>query len=296
MTERPTPNDLYRAAQLLIREGQPVFPCLDIDRGKKKAKAPYFIKPTLLNGVKDATVDPAMVKQWWSSKRGAAIGLATGHLWDVLDVDVKNGADGRRHLHKLQHNGLLNGCKRVVKTPSGGFHLYFRAAPAEDLTNKANSELGLDVRARGGYVIAPPSFVIVTDDFTGEVLYEGCYEDLGEPVNSTDEPLMWNLIVNALAPVDEDTRKPIILPPSERKSIGGLKEFILRLKEGERNNGLHWAVCRCLDAGIDPHELVECALYIGLTEEETLRTVEAAIARVGLTASDLKSETEAMFD
>jgi hypothetical protein len=287
----PSANDLYRAAQLLAREGQPVFPCLDKDRGTKhRAKSPWT-----RNGYQDASADIPQIKTWWTSYRGAAIGLPTGVLWDVLDVDIKNGSDGRRHLHKLQVNGLLNGCKRVVKTPSGGFHLYFKAAPnTHGLTNKANRELGLDVRSAGGYVLAPPSYIIVFDDL-GEYSYEGAYEDLGPTTGSTDEPLMWELILNALAPIDADTRKPIILPTAERRGIGGLREFVLKLREGERNNGLHWAVCRCIDAGIDPNELMDVALYTGLTEEETAKTINSAIARAGLTAGDLMTEAESLF-
>ena len=281
----PTANDLYRAAQVLARAGQPVFPCRSVYQDEKhKDKAPLTT-----NGLKDATTDRDQIKRWWKRHGDAAIGIPTGIVWDVLDVDVKRDIDGRVHLPFLQRIGLLNGCKRIVRTPSGGWHLYFLAAPAGSLTNKASAKLGLDVRSHGGYVLAPPSHLVGED-------YAGAYVDEGETTGSTDEALMWDLIVSALTPTDTETNKPVALLPSERRaSVAALREWVSILQPGERNNGLHWAVCRCIDNGIDPHELVEPALLAGLGEHETLLTINSALKRAGLAADDLQSEAEAMF-
>ncbi|HXS18021.1 MAG TPA: bifunctional DNA primase/polymerase, partial [Polyangiaceae bacterium] len=108
---------LVRAARDLTRIGQPVFPC---KTSGERAKAPYT-----RNGLKDATLDLDRIKYWWRQQPDAAIGLPTGIIWDVLDVDIKDTADGRVHLPMLNRLGLLNGCKDVVRTPSGGWHLYF---------------------------------------------------------------------------------------------------------------------------------------------------------------------------
>lgn len=277
---QPTPNQLYRAAQKLVRDGQPVFPCRPTGA---KAKAPMT-----KNGLKDATLDLAQIKQWWKAKGDSAIGIPTGIIWDVLDVDIKPEADGRRHLSDLRALGLLDGCQRVVRTPSGGWHLYFRATPG--LTNKARAQLGLDVRAKGGYVLAPPSWI---DDGEKSI---GQYEEMDLPLGFTDEPLRWNDIMSCLAPENTITREPVAILPSERRgSLAALREWVLNLREGERNNGLHWAVCRCIENGIDPHELVEPALECGLGEEEILLTVNSALRRAGVTADSLDSEAEALF-
>jgi hypothetical protein len=284
----PDPNVLYKAARRLAREGNPVFPCRPVDVGERSAKSPLT-----RNGFKDGSTDRDQIKAWWRAHGSAAIGFATGHVWDVLDVDIKKNADGRVHLPMLQRLGLLNGCKRVVRTPSGGWHLYFLAYPG--LTNKARgATLGLDVRGLGGYVLAPPSW-IRTRNTEGEV-YEGSYEEVGATTGGTDDPLMWDLIVSALEPRDTQTRKPIHLLPSERRaSLAALREWVSILAKGERNNGLFWAVSRCIEAGIDPHELVEPALLTGLGEEEILRTVDSALLRAGLAAEELDTEAEAMF-
>lgn len=275
----PSPNDLYRAAQALIREGQPVFPC---HAKGEKAKAPMT-----KHGLNDATLDLAQIKRWWKSHGDAALGIPTGIVWDVLDVDVKDDRDGRVHLPYLQRLGLLNGCQKVVRTPSGGWHLYFKAASG--LTNKARAALGLDVRARGGYVIAPPSY-IWTDD------YEGAYEDIGPTEGATDEPLLWDLIHSTLAPIDTDTNKPVQLLGYERSSsLAALRGWLSERMPGERNNALHWAVCRCIDNGIDPNELVEVAIMLGLGEDEVLLTVDSALKRAGVKREQLATEAEALF-
>jgi len=239
------------------------------------------------NGLHDATLDLEQVKRWWKSHGDAALGIPTGIVWDVLDVDVKREEDGRVHLPYLTRLGLLNGCKHVVRTPSGGWHLYFRAAAG--LTNTANAYLGLDVRGKGGYVLAAPSYID-----TGE--YAGAYEDIGPTENSTDDPLLFDLIVSAIRPVDSNSKKPIELLGYERQSsLAALRGWLSERVAGERNNSLHWAVCRCIDNGIDPHELVEVALLIGLTEDEVSKTVDSALRRAGVTADELDTEAEALF-
>jgi hypothetical protein len=277
---QPDANTLYRAAQSLIRSGQPVFPC----RSKgEKAKTPMT-----KHGLHDATLDLGKVKNWWRTHRDAAIGIPTGIVWDVLDVDVKDDRDGRVHLPYLHRLGLLNGCQRVARTPSGGWHLYFKTAPG--LTNKARATLGLDVRAKGGYVLAPPSFV---DDGDQSV---GVYEDIGPTEGSTEEPLLWDLIQSTLEPVNTTTNKPVDLLGYERSSsLASLRGWLSERAAGERNNSLHWAVCRCIDNGIDPNELVEVALMLGLTEDEVDKTIGSALRRAGLTSNDLSTEAEALF-
>lgn len=276
----PDANTMYRAAQSLVRSGQPVFPCKILG---PKAKAPF-----IRNGLLGATLDRAQVKAWWSEHRSAAIGIPTGIVWDVLDVDSKGKSDGRVHLPYLQRLGLLNGCQKVSQTPSGGWHLYFRAA--QGLTNKASATLGLDVRAKGGYVLAAPSWV---DDGDKSV---GFYVDHGDTTGSTDEPLLWDLIASSLQPVDTISRKPIPILPSERRaSLASLREWVSIREAGERNNALHWAVCRCIDNNLDPNELIEPALLSGLSEDEVTLTINAALRRAGLRAEDLDTEGEALF-
>lgn len=283
---RPTANEMFHAAQDLVRIGQPVFPCKEAG---PKAKAPYT-----RNGLNDASTDLDQIKRWIKARPECALGIPTGIVWDVLDVDIKDSADGRVHLPFLQRRGLLNGCQKLVRTPSGGWHLYFPTG--RGLTNKARgATLGLDVRGLGGYVLAPPSYLADVPRDNGTT-YSGNYSEQPGITGNTDEPLLWDLIVSALHPINTSTNKPVdVLPSDRRASIASLREWVSVRQPGERNNALHWAVCRCLDNGIDPTELVEPALLTGLNEEEIMTTINSALKRAGVAADDLDTEAEALF-
>jgi hypothetical protein len=92
------------------------------------------------------------VLAWWTRHPQANIGLATGHTFDVLDVDGPDGAHAIRTLaatHGLYSSGPL------VRTGGGGWHYYL--APS-GLGNVCPHGLEhVDWRGRGGYVVAPPS-------------------------------------------------------------------------------------------------------------------------------------------
>jgi Bifunctional DNA primase/polymerase, N-terminal len=104
------------------------------------------------HGVRDATCNRARVLAWWTRHPQANIGLATGHRFDVLDID---GPEGERAIRALatQHGLVSSG--PLVRTGGGGWHFYL--AP----TSLGNVHpVGLehvDWRGRGGYVVAPPS-------------------------------------------------------------------------------------------------------------------------------------------
>jgi hypothetical protein len=104
------------------------------------------------HGVKDATTNRARVLAWWTRHPQANIGLATGHTFDVLDIDGPHGAATMRTLaaeHGLVSSGPL------VRTGGGGWHFYL--TPTGLGNNRPRDLEGVDWRGRGGYVVAPPS-------------------------------------------------------------------------------------------------------------------------------------------
>jgi hypothetical protein len=104
------------------------------------------------HGFKDATCNRARILAWWASHPLANIGLATGHLFDVLDIDGPAGEASMRAL--AAEHGLVS-AGPLVRTGGGGWHYYL--APT-GLGNAKPRELeGVDWRGRGGYVVAPPS-------------------------------------------------------------------------------------------------------------------------------------------
>lgn len=131
------------AALAYAARGWPVFPC----RPGQKI-------PDTAHGVLDATIDPAQIRAWWTARPDRNIGIATGAPGpDVLDVDVKPEGSGYQAFAELKRSGLLDGHQAIIRTPSGGLHIYFAG------TAQRNGRLPkhfLDLRASGGYVIAPP--------------------------------------------------------------------------------------------------------------------------------------------
>lgn len=113
-----------------------------------------------------ATCDRAQIQEWWTGEYARnGVGIATGPesgLW-VLDIDVKD-ADGFKSLRDLaatHHSGTEPFTSTmVVRTPSGGAHVYFRwdeaSASEGGIRNSAKALApGLDVRGIRGYVRAP---------------------------------------------------------------------------------------------------------------------------------------------
>ena len=82
--------------------------------------------------------------------RWSGVGIVTGPLSGVLVLDV-DGPEGEAELQKYRHP-----VTPMVRTASGGLHLYFKH-PEQHVRTGIRVAPGLDVKASGGYVVAPPS-------------------------------------------------------------------------------------------------------------------------------------------
>lgn len=141
--QKPEPS-LPGAALWYANTGLRVFP---LQPGRKD---PYPAS----HGCLDATSDQDQIISWWTHRPNANIGIATGHLVDVIDID---GPDGVHSWVELGDG--LPPILGTVSTPrDGGSHLY---VPATGRGNKARIYPGIDYRGRGGYVVAPPSTLAV---------------------------------------------------------------------------------------------------------------------------------------
>jgi hypothetical protein len=161
--------------------GQPVFPC--------RSSGPRAKTPLTPNGFYDASADPERIASWWTRHPDAAIGIPTGApYFTVLDID-KMHVDGFDAYQRLHRAGLLNGGGRLVQTPSGGIHRYFRGGAHR---NASLRDLGVDLRGVGGYVIAPPTWIDSPDR-------QGRYEVLRE-YTVRPAPLDWQACRSLLAP------------------------------------------------------------------------------------------------
>lgn len=162
---------LMAAAIRLVEKGFFVFP---LRPGDKRPLANFK------HWEERATRDPDQIYRWWLYAP-YNIGVATGpsHLL-VVDCDTARGVipppqwsnarSGLDVLRQLASEALADFPRTmVVRTPSGGIHLYFQAPPDQHLGNSA-SRLGwhIDTRGIGGYVVGPGSvcsgrFYVVVD-------------------------------------------------------------------------------------------------------------------------------------
>lgn len=142
-------DTLLNSALFLASRGCKVFPLI-----------PGSKKPAVKDWQDAATTDEAQVRQWWGGTRAYNIGVKTGEGLIVVDIDIKNGKPGAESWKAL---GVSADTFRV-KTASGGWHVYF-AGDGDSSVDRLGR--GLDVRGRGGYVVAPGS-VLTNGSGTGE--------------------------------------------------------------------------------------------------------------------------------
>ena len=177
---------------------------------------------------------------------------------DVLDVDVHQSGNGFTAFNRLKREGLLDGARAYIRTPSGGLHAYFAGS---EQGNGRLPEQHLDFRGRGGYVVAPPSRV-------GKRAYELVTARRGR------DGLDWRAVTRLLEPERLQQREQTT--PERPTEVNRLAAWVERLQEGNRNDGLFWAACRALEAGQTLDPLAEAALKIGLPEREIRRTLDSA--------------------
>jgi len=116
-------------------------------------------RPLEAGGFHTATTDPATIRAWWRQWPDANVGIACGASGlVVVDVDAKNGTPGLESWADLrQELGAEIDNTPSVETPTGGLHLYYAAIDRAIRNSASQLAEGIDIRADGGYVIAPPS-------------------------------------------------------------------------------------------------------------------------------------------
>jgi hypothetical protein len=147
-------------AERLAERGWHVFPCLPGDK-----------RPAISRWEQRACAIPRLAARYWPSARHN-VGVACGPSnLVVLDLDVspddalgvseRLAPYGAQQLARITRElGQPWPDTFTVTTPSGGRHLYFIAIDGREIRNSASKIAPkVDVRAAGGYVVAPGSVV-----------------------------------------------------------------------------------------------------------------------------------------
>lgn len=247
------------AAVRYARAGWPVFPC-----------RPDAKQPVTRHGVLDAETDPRTIARWWSRHPDANVAIATGAPGPtVLDVDVKDGKPGHASLTKAIRAGLVPGPMALVRTPSGGSHLYYAG---DEQGNGSLPRHGLDLRGKGGYVVAPPSAVS------------------GRPYVLVSRSAQAAAVDFAAirAHLQPQPQRPAWQPSDGQPGVGYLAGWVAGLQEGNRNAGTFWAACRAAEAGDSDAlaAIAAAAASTGLDPRAVAKTIASALRTAHLKAAD----------
>jgi hypothetical protein len=197
--------------------------------------------PRTPHGLKDATVDPELIRKWWSMWPDANVAIATGIESGIFVVDVDPKNDGEIGFD------LLVGDKEWKQTPlvltgGGGKHYYFKYPEGEkEIRNRTGLRQGVDIRGEGGYVLAPPSDHIAGASYTWEA--SSSPRSLAPPIASG-----W-LLKELLSPsaYSGSTNSGRVVP----------EDVLSGVEEGTRDVTLFRYACSLRDKGMGKTEAIE---------------------------------------
>ncbi|SHN46439.1 bifunctional DNA primase/polymerase [Cryptosporangium aurantiacum] len=122
-----------------------------------------------------ATLDPDRIRAMHTTIPGGLLAIATGAVSGlvVVDIDPRNGG---------ALDPALMTPTYAVASGGGGWHLYYRHPGGRIPSRRLDGRPGVDIKADGGYVVAPPSI----HPATGQP-----YRQAGDrPVNEMRPPLL----------------------------------------------------------------------------------------------------------
>lgn len=234
-------------------------------RLKKNGKAPLVAGA--FNGE-----DFKLIQAW--IKEGGNVGVLTGSVSGiaVIDIDNHNGVDGLGNLKEfLDTYDITLPKTKVVKTPSGGLHYYFKLDEqyndTQFIQNHPQIE-GVDFQTHGRYVVAPPSKI------------DGNYYEVVRDVELAELPEKW-LEMFTDKSIQKKNKK------RERKWTANLLgDIIAGSGEGGRNIWLTTQIGKLFATGLNHDEVRVWSLYVNqigcvppLSEDEVLQTYESVRKR-----------------
>jgi hypothetical protein len=233
--------------------------------------------PRLRRGLTDASADPRHIVTWWQRWPDANIGLATGTVLDVCDIDTNAGLAAVLDL------------LAVVRPPgplvrSGyGWHLWYASS---GLPSRVGLLPGIDWRGRGGTIVAPPSRHHTGRRYLFQQPVTGALPPVPEPLRRLVLPPPPRLVpataAEAITDLDRYTRAALDgelqrIRDAPRPHVRGGH----RVAAGGRNTALHLAAFRLgqlaargtVDQAAIWAQLTRAGIDAGLPDVEVHRTV-----------------------
>ena len=215
--------ELKECALNYVNQGFSIFPL----RSKSKV-------PAISGGFLASTTNTDIIDAWWSERPKSNIAIATGDRSGgivVIDIDVDEikGIDGRESIREWEKKYSKLPATATAITGRGGIHLYYKSSL--QLPSKINLLDGVDIRANGGYVVAPGSI----HENGREYIWDLDIEDYGI------QPLPQSFI-------------DLILKSSKSEHFEVQEE----IKQGSRTNYLFKMVASMMAKGFDDDSIRLC--------------------------------------
>jgi hypothetical protein len=240
--------------------------------------------PLTRHGFQDASTGHWQIQKWFRDFPDRNVGIATGTPGpDVLDIDRHADGSGFRSYNRLRAHGLVPDAAALIRTPNGGMHAYYAGTGQR---SSSVPEHHIDYRARGGYVVAPPSVVWARDGRPRP------YQVVSH--RRSDATFDWDAARRFLQP--EPARQQPQHPATDLGSrIEHLPDWVAQQQEGNRNAALFWAANRALDCGRPDvlGSLARAAGSAGLGEREIDQTLRSAQRTAAQGAGFRQAEREA---
>ncbi|HEX8354173.1 MAG TPA: bifunctional DNA primase/polymerase [Pyrinomonadaceae bacterium] len=210
----------------------PVYGCTDgvchCRKGSECRSAGKHPIPALTpRGVKNATTDTAKIRRWFAKEPHANLAWAMGGSLRLIGVDVDPRSGGDASLCDLvEAHGDAWLETFTVRTGSLGTHFIFRLPEGVE-PHRAKLAPGIDLKAEGGYLVAPPS-----------VHASGRRYEVEKNIYIAEAPV-W-LVEELTRAEGEPARVPVDFQAYRDRKASGSGPVIV---EGERNERLFRVGC-----------------------------------------------------
>jgi hypothetical protein len=236
----------------------------------------------LCHGFHAATTDPARLTAMFDLHPRGLVAIRTGAESGTVVIDV-DPPIGLETLPGIDEAGVLSGTLMQMTGRDGGFQMFY-GHPGVRVTSRAAAlGPGVDVKADGAYVVAPPS----RHPRTGRAYQWSGDGRWDHPLTPLHPLLVERLQTRISAP------RPVLVGASQRSGgsprgrLGALLDTVLHAPSGKRNDVLWWAARKIgamvLAAEVDEYGAVQAltlaAQDIGLTDSEIRLTIASGLRR-----------------